>query len=58
VGIRVETAPRQDSPWVGPGKGQGVTLYPHLLQKLKIPKRRISGKKGTEEEGLVLLQGH
>lgn len=35
----------------GAGKGQG-----HSLQKLKIPKKRPSGKRGDEEEGVALLQ--
>lgn len=38
-------------------EGAGVALYPHSLQKLKIPKRRISGERGDREEGLALLQG-
>lgn len=35
----------------GAGEGQG-----HPLQKLKIPKRRPSGQRGNEEEGLALRQ--
>lgn len=36
---------------LGAGQGQG-----HPLQKLKVPKRRPSGERGSEEEGVALLQ--
>lgn len=41
----------RESMW-GAGEGQG-----HPLQKLEIPKRRPSGERGNEEEGLALRQG-
>lgn len=36
---------------LGAGQGQG-----HPLQKLRVPKRRPSGERGNEEEGVALLQ--
>jgi len=48
-GVRVETAPRQESPWGRAGRGQGAVLYPHSLQKLKIPKRRTVGRGETRK---------
>lgn len=48
--VRVETAPRQESPW-GSWEGQR-----HSLEKRKAPRRRLSRERGNEEEGLVLRQ--
>lgn len=34
----------------GVGKGQGAVMYPYSLQRLKIPRRRISGTRENKEE--------
>lgn len=58
-GVRVEIAPRQESLWeVGAGKGQGVVLCPHSLQKLKIPKRGTVGRGETRKRAWPCFRAH
>lgn len=42
----------------GTGKGQGAVLYPHSLQKLKIPKRRTVGRGKTRKWAWPCFRAH